>query len=175
MEVINDEAGQDVLRWMPCGTKFFITDYRKFVNEQMEKLFHIKHMSSFVRKLSRWGFEREFEDGNLDIFRHPYFRRDQPTLCRSMKNVIGDRPKKSKRKIKQTTADHSSPYVHEVSPTGEPTMGQRDHRFHTDVLYHQQYAAFMVPQQQNNRLNYHRNTSAFDNSRSFHNHQFWGS
>jgi len=97
MEILNDDANSDVLRWMPCGTQFTITNYRKFVSEgRMEQLFHIRHMSSFVRKLNRWGFTREFVAGNLDIFRHPSFRRDRPDLCRtSMRNVI---PAKRKQK-----------------------------------------------------------------------------
>ena len=96
MEILNDEANQDILRWMPCGMQFTITNYRKFVEEHMDRIFHIRHMSSFVRKLNRWGFIRELVDGNLDIFEHPCFRRDQPELCRSMRNVIEDRPKRRK-------------------------------------------------------------------------------
>lgn len=96
MEILNDEANQGILRWMPCGMRFTITNYRKFVEEHLERIFHIRHMSSFVRKLNRWGFMRELVDGNLDVFEHPCFRRDQPEMCRSMRNVIEDRPKRCK-------------------------------------------------------------------------------
>jgi len=176
MEILNDEAGQDVLRWMPCGTQFCITNYRKFVGEQMEKLFHIKHMSSFVRKLNRWGFVREFVDGNLDIFRHPSFLRDQPTLCRSMQNVLGDRPKTSKPKSKKITADCSSTTsqhaVYHVSPNAEAPSSTSDHRVHPLDVYHHQYNSFVVPPQ-SNRINlyYNRNFSPADNSRQYY-HQF---
>ena len=106
MEILNDEANQGILRWMPCGMRFTITNYRKFVEEHLERIFHIRHMSSFVRKLNRWGFMRELVDGNLDVFEHPCFRRDQPEMCKSMRNVIEDRPKKSKPR--KNKADISS-------------------------------------------------------------------
>ena len=54
MQCLNDEANDDVLRWMPCGTQFTITNHRKFTMERMPQLFKIRNMSSFVRKLTRW-------------------------------------------------------------------------------------------------------------------------
>jgi len=75
---LNDESHQDGLRWMPCGTQFTITNYHKFTSDAMIALFQIHHMSSFVRKLNRWGFTREFVAGNLDVFRHHLFQCDRP-------------------------------------------------------------------------------------------------
>ena len=89
MEVLNNEANHDVLQWMPCGTQFTITNHRKFTMERMPELFKIRNMSSFVRKLTRWGFSRvhEKETGNSDIFKHPNFQRDKPELCKKIRCV----------------------------------------------------------------------------------------
>ena len=89
MEVLNTEANHDVLQWMPCGTQFTITNHRKFTMDRMPELFKIRNMSSFVRKLTRWGFARvhEKESGNSDIFKHPNFQREKPELCKKIRCV----------------------------------------------------------------------------------------
>ena len=89
MQCLNDEANDDVLRWMPCGTQFTITNHRKFTMERMPQLFKIRNMSSFVRKLTRWGFSRVHEKatGNSDIFKHPHFQRDKPEICKRIRCV----------------------------------------------------------------------------------------
>jgi HSF-type DNA-binding len=89
MQCLNDEANNDVLRWMPCGTQFTITNHRKFTMERMPQLFKIRNMSSFVRKLTRWGFSRVHEKatGNSDIFKHAYFLREKPELCKKIRCV----------------------------------------------------------------------------------------
>lgn len=95
MNILNDDTNADVLSWLPCGRLFTVIDYRKFAGERMEQIFNIRHMSSFVRKLSRWGFTREIIGGNLDIFRHENFQRDRPELCQFMRNVV--RPQVSRK------------------------------------------------------------------------------
>lgn len=89
MQCLNDEANHDVMQWMPCGTQFTITNHRKFTMERMPALFKIRNMSSFVRKLTRWGFNRvhEKETGNSDIFKHPLFQRDNAELCKKIRCV----------------------------------------------------------------------------------------
>lgn len=89
MQCLNDEANHDVMQWMPCGTQFTITNHRKFTMERMPTLFKIRNMSSFVRKLTRWGFSRvhEKETGNSDIFKHPMFQKDKPDLCKKIRCV----------------------------------------------------------------------------------------
>lgn len=89
MQCLTDKANHDVMQWMPCGLQFTITNHRKFTMEHMHTLFKIRNMSSFVRKLTRWGFSRvhEKETGNSDIFRHSNFQRDQPELCKKIRCV----------------------------------------------------------------------------------------
>jgi hypothetical protein len=89
MTVLNDEANSDVLSWMPDGKAFTITNHKKFTMNFMPKLFNIRNMSSFVRKLCRWGFQRvhEKETRNSDIFKHPFFVRGDPALVKKCKCV----------------------------------------------------------------------------------------
>jgi HSF-type DNA-binding len=87
MKVLDDRSNHDIISWMPEGDAFTILNHRKFTMDRMPKLFKIRNMSSFVRKLTRWGFSRvhQKETGNCDIFRHEYFLRGKPELARKIR------------------------------------------------------------------------------------------
>lgn len=87
MALIDDEANCDVISWMPDGKAFTIIDPKRFTKVEMPKIFNIRNMSSFVRKLTRWGFHRfhEKETQNSDIFKHENFRRGEHKLCSQIK------------------------------------------------------------------------------------------
>jgi hypothetical protein len=89
MNVLDDESYVHILTWMPDGKAFTIVNPKKFSMDAMPKLFNIRNMSSFVRKLGRWGFQRvhERETKNSDIFKHPCFQKDRPDLCAKIKCV----------------------------------------------------------------------------------------
>lgn len=72
-----DDDDFECLTWMPDGKAFTIIKPKLFTKEYMPKYFNIRNMSSFVRKLSRWGFIRVHEAAtrNSDIFKHPQFQR----------------------------------------------------------------------------------------------------
>jgi hypothetical protein len=89
MAVLDDESNSDILTWMPDGSAFTIINPKKFTLVDMPKLFNIRNMSSFVRKLGRWGFHRvhEKETRNSDIFKHEFFQRGNFELCAKIKCV----------------------------------------------------------------------------------------
>lgn len=86
MTALDDES-HPFLTWMPDGKSFTIRNTKAFTTELMPKLFNIRNMSSFVRKLSRWGFQRyhEKETMNSDLFRHKDFQRGNWKACSEMK------------------------------------------------------------------------------------------
>jgi hypothetical protein len=86
MTVLDDESFTYLI-WMPDGKSFTIMNPKKFISELMPKLFNIRNMSSFVRKLSRWGFNRyhEKETMNSDLFKHKDFHRGNWKLCSQIK------------------------------------------------------------------------------------------
>lgn len=139
MQVVNDETNGDVLQWLPCGTQFTITNYHKFVGGRMEELFHICHMSSFVRKLNRWGFVRECVGANFDVFRHPAFRRDQPELCRTMRNVIPQQRKAAKKAAAASMPPKSNATLEHVpshKPASNNTSSQEQEEEQSVVVSH---------------------------------------
>jgi len=82
-----DEDTSPYLKWMPDGKSFTIKNCKKFTADEMPRLFHIRNMSSFVRKLTRWGFSRhhEKETMNFDIFKHTHFERGNWERCAQIK------------------------------------------------------------------------------------------
>lgn len=88
MTLLDDEASS-YLKWMPDGKSFTIKNPKKFTSDQMPKLFNIRNMSSFVRKLTRWGFARhhEKETMNSDIFKHASFEKGAWERCSEIKSA----------------------------------------------------------------------------------------
>ena len=87
MNFIDDVSNSDVIAWMPKGDAFTIVNYKRFAKGKMLKDFNIRNLSSFVRKLYRYGFQRKYEKGttNSDIFKHVLFRRGERKLCSKIK------------------------------------------------------------------------------------------
>jgi hypothetical protein len=72
---------------MPDGKAFTIVNHKKFAKEEMPKIFNIQNMSSFVRKLTRFGFVRVHDKKtmNSDIFSHQDFQRGSPEKAAGIK------------------------------------------------------------------------------------------
>ena len=89
--VLENPEHHDVLNWMPDGLSFTVVNHKKFVLQKMPKLFQIRNMSSFVRKLGRWGFSRVFEKetNNSDVFKHPHFHRGDRVGVRKHVKCLG--------------------------------------------------------------------------------------
>lgn len=144
MDILENEANHDVLDWMPDGLAFTVVNHRKFTLERMPKLFKIHNMSSFVRKLTRWGFQRvhDSDTRNSDVFKHPSFQRGKRDLLRQVKclgvgpvgahnvpvpptagprkpQVIPLMPVTPKKKFKAYHSKGPKTMIHIVSPTKE--------------------------------------------------------
>jgi hypothetical protein len=88
MAVLDDDANYSgVIAWMPDGKAFTIVNPKSFTKVEMPAIFNIRNMSSFVRKLTRFGFHRfhEKETMNFDIFKNELFQRGNPKLCSRIK------------------------------------------------------------------------------------------
>lgn len=159
MAVLNDEANSEVLSWMPDGKAFTITNHKKFTMNFMPKLFNIRNMSSFVRKLCRWGFQRvhEKETRNSDIFKHPFFVRGDLDLVRKCK-CVGRVTSSSTTTITTTNAASNG------SPVTPPTLRetfQPDSRFVYESMPAPQPRECRVPppamqQQQHHQHHHHQ-------------------
>lgn len=84
--LLDDEYSQ-ILTFLPDGLSFGIINSKVFADDVMPNVFGIRNVSSFVRKLHRWGFERilDKKTHNVDVFRHPLFRKGDWASCQKIK------------------------------------------------------------------------------------------
>lgn len=77
MDLLDDDTYSNVVKWMPDGKAFTIVNPKRFTSVEMPVVFNIRNMSSFVRKLTRWGFTRAHDKVtmNSDIFMYKDFQR----------------------------------------------------------------------------------------------------
>ena len=128
-----DDDNFEFLTWMPDGKAFTIVKPKVFTKEHMPKYFSIRNMSSFVRKLTRWGFTRVHEATtmNSDIFKHPSFQRGNNPSNNTNKQQEGECPIDDVPLKQQTTTSKGATVVptspkasfRPISAHHQPTSG----------------------------------------------------
>jgi hypothetical protein len=91
MGLLDDDTYSNVVTWMPDGKAFTIVNPKRFTSVEMPAVFNIRNMSSFVRKLTRWGFTRAHDKAtmNSDIFMHKDFQRGNREAMSQIKCSVG--------------------------------------------------------------------------------------
>jgi len=85
MNTLNNHRFVNSLHWSDDGRSFIIKDTFSFSQKVLCKTFYKnENVSSFIRKLHRWGFRRTIRGYNKHQFYHPLFMRDTPSLCKGM-------------------------------------------------------------------------------------------
>jgi len=87
LSALENDSHRDTIAWMADGKSFCILNHKRFSTEIMPKIFNIRNMSSFVRKLTRWGFSRRYCKAmkSSDIFYHDDFQRGKPDLAKKIR------------------------------------------------------------------------------------------
>jgi hypothetical protein len=144
MAMLDDEVNCGVIAWMPDGKAFTIINPKRFTKVEMPTIFNIRNMSSFVRKLTRWGFHRKYEKEtmNSDIFKHKEFHRGNYDLCsqikclgrnpvtpsipkqEALKQVMGSKTQNMNTKTQQRLPSSPASVCSTPSPTPSDTVPQ---------------------------------------------------
>ena len=91
--VISDKASDDCIHWLPCGTRFIVSDKVKFERDILPRHFGGTRGSSkssttkysfFTRKLLRWNFTRVPNGSQMGAYYCENFKRDEPELAKSV-------------------------------------------------------------------------------------------
>jgi len=91
MDMLSNKRFASIISWNPDGKSFLIKSRHEF-KEKVLPLYFQSNFDSFLRKLKRWGFEKDKirRRGNPSIeFSHKNFRRDEAGLCLRMRCKSG--------------------------------------------------------------------------------------
>ncbi len=79
--VVTDPATDDCIHWLSCGTRFIISDKKKFARDVLPRFYGPAKFTSFTRRLKRWSFARVPSGPFMGAYFNPNFRRGEPELA----------------------------------------------------------------------------------------------
>lgn len=129
----NDECVCNAISWLPDGNGFFIKNSYILVEKVLPLFSRKTELSSFKRKLNRWGFRRGKKSQSDGSFQHKFFQRDRPELCHKMtcmkvstKFIVKKKKKKNNQNAKVNPNDSTSLPVQSFisTPTNCEVTGQ---------------------------------------------------
>lgn len=80
-EVVSDPSTDCCIHWLPCGTRFMISDKKKFAENVLPLFYGNAKFTSFTRRLKRWSFTRVPSGPYMGAYYNPNFTRDAPDLA----------------------------------------------------------------------------------------------
>ncbi len=80
-EIVTDPATDDCIHWLTCGTRFMISDKKKFADDILPRFYGHAKFTSFTRRLKRWSFTRVPSGPFMGSYHNPNFRRGEPELA----------------------------------------------------------------------------------------------
>lgn len=102
MSILNKDAYQGIIEWLPHGNGFIILDKSRFSKEVLPLHFGKSKYTSFTRRLNRWKFMFRTLGNKKSLYFHPYFTKNNVKLCLNM------RPKPQKKYSRGVVVQSSS-------------------------------------------------------------------
>ncbi len=90
--IISNPQFSDIITWLPGGDAWIILDKHRFTSQVLPAFFKQSQFASFLRKLSRWQFQRVKRGSFTGAYHHKYFQRDRRDLCLLMSCSNNDSP-----------------------------------------------------------------------------------
>jgi len=85
--ILNDQASQDIVSWLPHGRAWKIQNTYLFVNQVLPNYFEKPNYNSFIRLTNAWGFRRITRGVDKDAYYHELFLRGLPHLHSRMRRL----------------------------------------------------------------------------------------
>lgn len=104
--ILGNREIASIVSWNKEGDLFQIFDSDRFQNEVIPMYFKHKNLKSFIRQLNLHGFKKlrnkvkQAREPLVDLYKHSFFRRDQPDLMAFIKRKI-TKPAESDEKVEQ--------------------------------------------------------------------------
>ena len=79
--IVTDPSTDDCIHWLSCGTRFMISDKKKFAKDVLPRFYGHAKFTSFTRRLKRWSFTRVPSGPFMGAYFNPNFRRGEPAMA----------------------------------------------------------------------------------------------
>mmetsp|Transcript_27183 Transcript_27183/g.56607 ORF Transcript_27183/g.56607 Transcript_27183/m.56607 type:complete len:610 (-) Transcript_27183:410-2239(-) len=80
-EIVTDPATDECIHWLACGTRFMISDKKKFAKDVLPRFYGHAKFTSFTRRLKRWSFTRVPSGPSMGAYYNPNFRKGEAELA----------------------------------------------------------------------------------------------
>ena len=92
MEYAIDHGKEDVISWVNDGRAILIHNPKRLIAEILPYYFSHTKIRSLERQFNMWHFERITYGPYKGAWMHPYFQRDNRSLCSKMSRNLADNP-----------------------------------------------------------------------------------
>lgn len=87
--IVSDSLSDPCIHWLPCGTRFVISEKDDFSSIILPRYFggrggSTTKFTSFTRRLKRWNFSRVPSGREMGAYFHENFRRDDPEMAKNI-------------------------------------------------------------------------------------------
>ena len=89
-EMVNNPKYSDVIGWTETGYSFAILNVSLFSSVVLPTYFKHKNISSFIRQLNMYGFHKERDTGEIQIFAHPCFIRGHRDILNQIRLKVAE-------------------------------------------------------------------------------------
>ena len=76
---------RNIVSWSPEGDAITIDSHNELLESILAKYFNLTKISSFVRQLNLYGFNKISERGSQMMYKHPYFIKDRISQHKKIK------------------------------------------------------------------------------------------
>ena len=77
-QIIDESRFSNIIYWTETGYSFAISSAPLFTSRVIPAYFKHKNFSSFIRQLNMYGFHKERDTGDIQVYSHPNFIKEHP-------------------------------------------------------------------------------------------------
>ena len=132
-EILNNTELEGIISWSDDGNSFAIKNVRLFEEVVLPSYFKHNKVTSFMRQMNSYSFNKKKHNKAYKEYSHPYFKKNRPELLAEIKPVQADKPM-TQTVTDNITANHTIPATETISPSDDKTLGVENNHIEEEAL-----------------------------------------